>query len=175
MARIWRIVTAALLGLGLAVLPVPTTAPAGAVSPVPITCTAAGTFEAVSGPAVTQWTLSGVGSCQGDLEGTYILGNLLVRGTSDSIGLCGDDGVVHNLSMAAKGTLVNVANPLKSKTLDGQTWGAPVTTYPVTTPFAITGPGGGVIGGGSISSRVFGKCPLVGGTPVMTVQFTFLT
>ena len=35
------------------------------------------------GPEITQWKLVGAGSCQGDLEGTYILPNLLVQGTSD--------------------------------------------------------------------------------------------
>jgi hypothetical protein len=149
-------------------------APAGAVSPVPITCSASGTLETLTGPFATQWKLVGAGSCQGDLEGTYILPNLLVQGTSDTIGLCDGDAVVTNLSMAAKGTLLNVANPMLSKTLDGQTWGAPVTTYPVTTPFVIS-KGGSEIGAGSITSRVFGKCPAVGGSPVMTLQFTFLT
>jgi hypothetical protein len=148
---------------------------AGAVSPVPITCTAAGTFEAISGPVLTQWKLAGAGSCQGDLEGTYVLPNLLVQGTSDSIGLCGDDAVVTNLRMSASGTLFNLGAPMKSKTLAGQVWGSPVTTYPVTTPFLITGADGQLIGAGTINSRVFGKCPLVGGSPVATVQFTFLT
>jgi hypothetical protein len=149
--------------------------PAEALSPVPITCTAAGTLDVVTGLEHTNWSLSGAGSCQGDLEGTYILPNLLVQGTSDSIGLCGDNGIVTNLSMQAKGTLVNVGNALNSKTLAGQTWGAPVTTFPVTTPFVIRGPQGNDLGAGTISSRIFGKCPLVGGSPVMTLQFTFLS
>lgn len=149
--------------------------PAGAVSPVPITCTAAGTLEVVTGLEHTNWELAGVGSCQGDLEGAYVLGNLLVQGTSDSMGLCNQDGVVTNLSMSAKGTLVNLANPMLSKTLAGQTWGSPLTTYPVSTPFTISDSGGNPIGAGNIESRIFGKCPLVGGTPVMTVQFSFLT
>ncbi len=148
--------------------------PAGAVSPVPITCTASGTLETISGPFATQWKLVGAGSCQGDLEGTYVLPNLLVQGTSDTIGLCDDDGLVTNLSMAARGTLLNVGNPMLSKSLDGQTWGAPVTTYPFSTPFLIR-QGGSEIGAGTITTRVFGKCPLVGGSPVMTLQFTFLT
>jgi len=166
------------MGAGLLAAALTTMVPAGpasAVSPVPITCTAAGTFEAVTGLNVTQWKLAGAGSCQGDLEGTYILPNLLVQGTSDSMGLCSDDGVITNLSMAAKGTLLNVGAPMKSKTLDGQVWGSSVTTYPVTTPFVITGPGDDEIGAGAITSRVFGKCPVAGGSTVMTLQFTFLT
>lgn len=163
-------------GLALIALLVPFTGPtAGAVSPLPITCTAAGTLDVVSGPAVTTWKLVGVGSCQGDFDGTYVLGNLLVQGTSDSIGLCGDEGVVTNLNLAASGTLLNLSNPLKSKTLSGQTWGAPVTSFPFTTPFIINNAAGNEVGGGTITSRIFGKCPAVGGTPSMTVQFSFLT
>ena len=161
-----------LVTTGTVLLPTPS---AEAVSPVPITCTVGGSLEATSGPDLTHWKLVGGGSCQGDLEGTYFIPNLLVQGTSDSMGLCGDQGVVTNLSLAAKGTLVNLANPMASKTLAGQTWGAPVTTFPVTTPFLITGPGGDNIGGGTINTRIFGKCPLIGGSPAMTIQFTFLT
>ena len=168
-----RMLASAVLALGVvALVPAPS---AEAVSPVPITCTIGGTLEVSSGPNLTNWKLAGGGSCQGDLDGTYFLPNLLVQGTSDTIGLCGDQGVVNNLSLSAKGTLVNLANPMASKTLAGQTWGAAVTTFPVTTPFVITGPGGNEIGAGTINTRVFGKCPLVGGSPAMTVQLTFLT
>lgn len=166
-----------MLAAGLLVLTVTALVPAPraeAVSPVPITCTVGGMLEVTSGPALTHWKLAGGGSCQGDLEGTYLLPNLLVQGTSDSIGLCDDQGVVTNLSMSATGTLVNLANPMASKSLGGQTWGAPVTTFPVTTPFVITA-GGSPIGAGTINTRIFGKCPLIGGSPVMTLQFTFLT
>jgi hypothetical protein len=175
MGRSRPIIRACVLGLVVATGALMPIAPARAVSPVPITCTASGTLEVVTGLEHTNWKLAGAGSCQGDLEGTYILPNLLVQGTSDSMGLCGDDGIVTNLSMAAKGTLINVGNPMLSKTLAGQTWGSPITTYPVTTPFVIRGPAGNDLGAGTITSRIFGKCPLAGGSPVMTLQFTFLS
>lgn len=176
MGRTGKRILAGVAMLAMTALVVPfTVSTAGAVSPLPITCTAAGSLEIVSGPAVTNWKLIGVGSCQGDFDGTYALGNLIVQGTSDSIGLCGDEGVVTNLNLAATGTLLNLSNPLQSKTLAGQRWVAPVTSFPFTSPFVIQGPAGNEIGGGTITSRIFGKCPAVGGTPSMTVQFSFLT
>lgn len=175
MGRTGRRILAGVVGLSLAALISPVVgSTAGAVSPLPITCTVAGTLDVTSGPTQTDWLLVGAGSCQGDMDGTYILSNLVARGTSDSIGLCGDDVVVTNLSLNPTGTLVNLSNPLKNKTLNGQTWGAPVTNFPVTTPFVIQTPGG-EIGAGTINTRIFGKCPAAGGTPAMTLQFTFLT
>lgn len=171
----WRLLAAA-LGLSLVAIVAPgVSTPAGAVSPLPIVCTAAGTLEVVSGPQVSQWKLVGAGSCQGDLDGSYFIPNLLVQGTSDSIGLCGDgEVVVTNLDLKAAGTLVNLANPLKSKTLDGQTWGSPLTTYPITTPFLITSDSG-QLGAGTMNSRIFVNCPGAGGSPAMTLQFAFLS
>lgn len=174
MGRAARGILATVLALSLTALFVPLAAPAGAVSPLPIVCTAAGTLDVTSGPVLTQWKLVGGGSCQGDLDGTYFLPDLLVQGTSDTIGLCGDNAVVTNLRMSATGTLVNLGAPSKSKTLAGQTWGSPLTTFPFTTPFLITD-ADGAIGAGTITSRIFGKCPAAGGTPTMSLQFTFLS
>lgn len=177
MGRIARIILTGLLGVALGALALPLGgAPAGAVAPLPITCTMAGTLETISTPTVTQWKLIGGGSCQGDFDGTYVISNLIVNGTSDSIGLCGDSGVVNNLVLHPTGTLVNLAHPLKSKTLGGQTWSAPVTTFPVATPFGISNTASGsVLGEGTILTRIFGKCPAVGGDPVMTLQISFTT
>jgi hypothetical protein len=172
--RTRRILGAALAAMALVVI-VPAE-PANAVPGLPIDCTAAGTLETVSGPLVTQWRLVGGGSCSGDLEGTYVLPNLLAQGTSDSIGLCGEagDGVVTNLRLVPTGTLVNLARPMASKTLAGQVWRADVTTYPLATPFLIYDSLGNQIGQGAIFSRIFGQCPAVGGSPVMTIRFSFV-
>lgn len=176
MGRTGRRCIAGLVGLSLTVLLLPlNSSPAGAIAPLPITCTVAGTLDIAAGPGVTLWTLTGAGSCQGDMDGTYILTDLIARGTSDSIGLCGDKGVVSNLRLAPTGTLVNLANPQRSKSLAGQTWGAAVTTFPVATPISITSSTGGLLGAGNIETRIFGKCPLDGGSPVMMLQFGFLT
>lgn len=176
MGRITRRTLASLLGLAPAILLLPVNStPAGAVSPVPITCTVAGTLDAVSGSNVTQWTLVGAGSCQGDLDGSYILTDLVVHGTSDSIGLCGDNVVVNNLRLQPTGTLVNLADPHRSKSLAGQSWAAPITTFPIATSFAITSAGGSLLGAGTIETRIFGKCPPSGGSPTMMLQFAFLT
>jgi hypothetical protein len=39
----------------------------------------------------------------------------------------------------------------------------------------ITSAGGGPVGAGTIETRIFGKCPPSGGSPVMMLQFAFLT
>ena len=159
------------VALGAVLMPISPT-PAGAVSPLPIVCTGAGVLNTVSGPEQTTWLFEGIATCEGDLDGIYIVPNLIVTGTSDSIGLCGAEGLVTNLNLQPKGTLVNPANPLESKTLAEQTWTAGVTTFPVATPFSI---GGSHTGVGNISTRIFGNCAGTGGTPVATIQFTFIS
>lgn len=172
MKRLRKLITAFMGVALLAVLAPVSPTPAGAVSPLPITCNGAGALTTVTGPETTQWFFEGVATCQGDLEGVYVVPSLLVTGTSDSIGLCGGDGVVTNLHLDPSGTLVNPVDPLASKTVAEQHWSAEITTFPIATPFLISGSHEGA---GNISTRIFGMCPGTGGTPVATIQFTFLT
>lgn len=155
----------------LAVLLGPIVGGAGAISPLPITCTASGVLEHEPAGDQTLWTLTGGGSCQGDLEGTYFLPDLRAEGTSDSFGLCGGDGVVTNLELHVTGALVDLAHPEDSKALDGQVWRADVTTFPVAAPFQISGPNG-AIGAGNMWSRIFAQCGDAG-DPTATIQFSF--
>ena len=163
----------ALLVVALALLVVPLTAgTAGAISPLPITCTAAGTVTFVNG-GNTVWTLLGRGSCQGDLEGTYFL-DFTGTGTSDSLGNCdamngGFVVPVTDLDIAISGTLTN-ANTMVPKALT-QHWVAPVTTYPVVTPFAVED-NGSPIGAGVFFNHIFVQCL---NNPVAQFDFTFLT
>jgi len=142
--------------------------PAGAVEPLPITCTAAGAVTVIPG-SPDLWSFYGAGSCQGDLEGTYLL-QFSGIGVSDGLGLCPappGDVLVTNFGAIVTGTLTNLTT-FATKPL-AQTWFAPVTTYPIATPFLIDASAmGDKAGAGSIFNHIFLNCA---GTP--TAQFTF--
>jgi hypothetical protein len=163
----------ALLGLMLAcAMLVGLVAPAGAVEPLPITCTAAGTVSTVSGQP-DLWSISGQGSCQGDLEGTYVL-SFTGIGSSTGLGLCPaapGNLLVQDFGMIVTGTLTNLATGVP-KAL-AQTWFAPLTTYPIATPFLIDASAmDDGFGAGSMFNHIFLNCS---GTPVAQFTFAWLT
>lgn len=134
----------------------------------PIVCTAAGTVtysHALVGDLVT-WSVIGKGSCLGDGQGTYFL-DFTGTGTSHGLGAC-DDGVVSDLNIRVSGTYTNAAT-LVPKFIN-QTWSSPVTTFPETTPFTISGNG---TGAGTIVTHIVAHCP-PSGSPVAEFAFSFL-
>jgi hypothetical protein len=159
--------------LALAVALVPLSAgTARAGNGLPITCTAAGTVLFTNGTTSTSWQLLGRGSCQGDLEGTYFL-DFTGSGTSDSLGNCDamNGGLivpVTNLDIKIVGTLTNAAT-LIPKVLN-QHWTAPLTTYPVATPFLVESNGGDLIGAGAFLNHIFIQCL---NSPVAQFDFAF--
>jgi len=158
----------ALIALALLVVPL-TAGTAGALQGVPVLCTAAGTVL-FQNNANTAWQLVGRGSCQGDFEGTYFL-DFTGVGSSDSLGNCdamngGFIVPVTNLSINIVGTLTN-AGDLSVKALN-QNWVAPITTYPVVTPFLVQRANGAQIGAGAFFNHIFIQCL---NSPV--AQFTF--
>lgn len=126
---------------------------ASAALPLPIVCTAAGTVTVVQGSLDT-WSVQGRGSCQGDLGGTYFL-DFAGAGTSDTVGLCDQTLVVQNLNINVLGTLTN-AQTLVPKFFNHD-WVAPITTYPLATPFEITDAGGSA-GFGNFFNHIFLQC-----------------
>lgn len=140
---------------------------AGAVSPLPIVCTAAGTVTFVNG-SPDSWTVAGKGSCQGDFEGTYFL-DFSGVGTSATLGLCDSGLVVQDLSIDVVVTLTNAQTSLA--TIRAQNWGSPLTTYPIATPFLISG-ADGEIGAGNFFNHIFLICT---GPTVAQFEFAFLT
>jgi hypothetical protein len=160
-----------LAALALTALLVPAMAgSAGAVSPLPIACTAAGTVTFTNGDP-DRWLLVGQGSCQGDLEGTYVM-SLIGVGTSDTLGLCDEGLIVQNLNILTRVSLRNLANSANNKTLL-QLWTAPVTTYPVVTPFLIVDLASGTPNGaGAFFNHIFLMCT---GPTVAQFSFAFLT
>lgn len=163
--------------LGLAVLifvgaigaPVAVTG-AGAVSPLPLVCTAGGKVAVQPSGSTAAWQISGSGSCTGDLDGVRLV-SFTGTGASDGAGLCDPvTGVVTNLDLTVTLTLTNLSSG-RSTTVT-QHWGAPVTTFPVATPFVITD--GGQIGAGTMSTRIFARCG-TDGSPVATYDWTMTT
>ncbi|MGH2725389.1 MAG: hypothetical protein ACRDKS_00265 [Actinomycetota bacterium] len=158
----------ALAALALTGLLVPAMAgSAGAASPALIVCTAAGTVTFVNG-AVDSFSVSGRGSCQGDFGGTYFL-DFAGSGGSDTLGLCDQTLVVQNLNINVLGTLTN-AQTLVPKFINHD-WFAPLTTYPLATPFLVAQNGGGVIGAGNFFNHIFLQC---NGPTVAQFAFAFL-
>ncbi|HEX9682816.1 MAG TPA: hypothetical protein VGA13_07020 [Acidimicrobiales bacterium] len=153
-------------------VPVTGSGTSGAVSPLPVTCTAAGTVSTTFVDAdTTSWALSGSGSCQGDLEGTYLVSFTGV-GTSDGMGICADGPVVQDLELLITGTLTSLQPGANPQALVAR-WHNPLATWPVVTPFAVNQQGG-QIGAGTMWTRIFAKCPTAG-SPVATFQFATLT
>ncbi len=160
----------AIAALALAASIVPLSAgSAGAVSPLPIVCNAAGTVIFTNSNSTDTWTIAGRGSCLGDLEGTYFL-DFTGTGTSSSLGLCDQGLVVLDLHINVLGTLTN-AQTLQTKILN-QDWVAPITTYPVATPFLIQSNAGDLIGAGTFFNHIFLICS---GPSVAWFEFGFLT
>jgi hypothetical protein len=170
-----KVITRPAIGLiALALLVVPLTGgTAGAVGNLPLVCTAAGTVL-FQNNANTAWQLVGRGSCQGDLEGTYFL-DFTGIGTSDSLGNCdamngGSVVPVTNLAIRIIGTLTNAAD-LSVKPVN-QNWVAPLTTYPIATPFLVERGNGALIGAGVFFNHIFIQCF---NSPVAQYYFTFLS
>ena len=140
----------------------------GAISPLPIVCTAAGTVTFVNGEN-DSWTLLGRGSCQGDLEGTYFL-DFVGQGRSDTLGVCDQGLLVQNLNINVLGSLTNPQTMVPK--FFNHDWVAPLTTYPIVTPFLVNQNGGGLIGAGAFFNHIFLICT---GPTVAQFSFAFFT
>lgn len=164
MKTYWRHVLV-ILALSAALVPV-MGGTANAALPLPIECTAAGSVNFVDSVGLDSWTVGGTGSCQGNLQGTYIL-NFTGTGTSDSTGLCDNSVVVIDLKINVVGTLTDTAG--SNSFPINHDWVAPATTYPLATPFEIQkNSDSSLIGAGNFFNHIFLQC---GGSP--TAQFTF--
>lgn len=132
-------------------------------------CVANGNVVIEGAPGAWNWTLGGLGPCvSGTLRGNF---NVVFSGTgtSDTLGLC-DGLVVTNLDIDVKATVSNLrTGQIYNVT---EKWRAPLTTFPIVTPFLISG--GGETGLGVIATRVLANCP-PGGATVATFAFTTTT
>ena len=135
----------------------------------PRLCTAAGTILTTTGTPDT-WTIVGQGSCN-DISTTYAV-SFTGAGTSSGLGLCSPEPlpfVVTNLRIVITGTLVDSLTQIPTPFT--QLWVAPVTTYPLGTPFLVTRLNGDLIGAGNFFNHIFLQC---NGSPVATFQWVEL-
>jgi len=105
------------------------------------------------------WSLNGGGQCA-DGNTTY-QAQVAGTGTSTGLGLCDASGVVTNLSIQVSLTLTNVVTGEITTRLEK--FSSPITTFPIATPFIVTG-SGNTIGAGNLDTHIFLHCP-PGGTP----------
>ena len=109
------------------------------------------------------WDVLMIGQCQGDNEGVYsAFGS--ADGTSNGLGLCdaAETGFIEmrDLDLDVLLFIDSVGGPLLSKFLH-ERWFAPITTYPVATPFLIedvSGPTPSLDGAGTLLSHIFLNC-----------------
>ena len=140
---------------------------ASAQTGTPIICTAAGVVTFVDG-LPDGWAVQGRGSCFGDFGGTYFL-DFTGAGRSDALAFCDSTLLVRNLNITVTGTLTNALTQIPQ--VFTHRWVAPLTTYPIATPFLIeTALAGDVIGAGNFFNHIFLNCQ---GNPVANFQLIF--
>jgi hypothetical protein len=115
------------------------------------------------------WMVRGTGLCTGDSLGPHIL-RLRGVGTSTNLGLC-DGLLVTDLAMDVTLRLESVSSGVENEIR--QTWRAPITTFPVATPFFIDSDSGALAGVGAAFTRVAGRCPPHGSSGA-NIEFQFL-
>lgn len=149
------------------------TSPAHALSKIlcRVAATASQSEIAPGPPATYQWNIVMTGECSGDNKGPYaVFGS--ADGTSTGLGLCDGSGVIQNLSLDAVMFLDSTKGPQFSKVLT-EHWAAPVTTYPVLTPFVVQNPTGKKpIGAGVLSQHVSGNCDGPPSTAIISLRVT---
>ena len=118
-------------------------------------CTGAGTLKA-TGTNPATWTIEGQGGCGGHkvvFSGT---------GTSDNLGLCSGSLAVTNLNLNVKGTITRPTGFQHNFT---ETWGAPVSLFPLATTFVITNSNALSLGAGVVTHRITLQCGNTGQLP----------
>lgn len=141
--------------------------PAGGDSFPPLLhCDGNGTVVVVPGPPgpdANSWTISAKAVCQGDNTGTHFA-EVSGSGFSATLGLCDGTEFVQHLVIKVTITLTSFSTGL-TRVLT-ETWSAPVTTFPVVTPFFISAGGlasnNDLVGAGTIFTRIGGICPPLG-------------
>ena len=185
--RVFTVLALALVGLGIGSL-----RPADAA--LTFTCTSGGTLYVTPlGGGIYRWQVnpspldrpeavddSQAGSCIGDPNGGWTI-RITGEGTSNGLGLCGGGAsllgviplpiLVSNLDIDLDVTLTNaVTSEVKTYKTN---WNSPVTTFPLVTPFLMSGDPGG-IGVGVLTTRIAGACTNDGLKPATEFVWTSL-
>ena len=110
-------------------------------------------------PATYDWDIVMIGECGGDSNGRYAAFGS-ADGTSVGLGLCDESLYVTDLDLDVFLFLDSVQGPKFSKLLH-ERWFAPITTYPLATPFLIenvAGPTPSLAGAGTLITRILLNC-----------------
>jgi hypothetical protein len=118
------------------------------------------------------WFVEGKGSCPAQLQ--LLLTprepqavSFIGGGTSDSLGLCDGSLLVRNLFLTVRVSYTNVVTGIT--TTETQYWRAPITTFPLVTPYFMThSPGHGAFGVGIILHHILLNCGNNGTMPAAT-------
>lgn len=148
------IVVALALALGLS----PTAGSTAGIIECTLSASVSHSVLSPGAPATYDWDVIMIGSCGGDREGRYsAFGS--ADGTSLGLGLCDGSLLMQNLNLDVFLFLDSVRGPAFSKFLH-ERWSAPVTTYPLATPFLIDDVSGAprLIGAGVLSNHIFLNC-----------------
>ena len=124
----------------------------------PLLCVATPTVHVAPGtPAGTfDWTITGAGSCFGNASrGTFTL-SLDGSGTSTGLGLC-SGLLVQNLALTVNVTITRISTGVTQTAVEH--WFAPVTTYPLVTPFLVSDSTNKLVGAGAVSTHILLQCP----------------
>ena len=131
-------------------------------------CDGSGSLN-VGSTAPYTWQIQGTGTC-------YAPGVLPARpplavtftgsGTSSSLGLCSSTLLVTNLVLNVTVTFTNTATG--EQTVVQEVWYAPITTFPLATPFIVSTTPSGFAGLGVTFTRIFLSCGNSGNEPSAT-------
>jgi hypothetical protein len=145
-------------------------APASARAGLPLVCQTSGIVtQTDNGDGTWNWDfVIAFGQCFGDFGGPYAMTGA-GSGTSTGLGLC-DGLLVQNLQILMNLHLVSALGSARDKFLT-EVWSAPISTYPVATPFLVSSvPDGGLVGAGAILSHIGLKCPPAGTPGAVTIE-----
>jgi hypothetical protein len=135
---------------------------------LPLICQTSGIVTQTGGPGTWNWNIQiAFGQCFGDQGGPYAMQGS-GSGTSTGLGLC-DGLLVRSLRLAVHLNLISALGPAFDKSFD-EVWSAPLTTYPLATPFLVSAPSGGLVGLGVILSHVHFACPPKGTPGAVTIE-----
>jgi hypothetical protein len=135
---------------------------------------AASASQSEIAPGVYDWDIIMFGECGGDFQGRYAAFGS-GDGTSQGLGLCDGSLVVQNLDLDVDLFLDSAKGPAFSKFLV-EHWFAPLTTFPLATPFLIedvSGPSPTLVGAGTLHQYLGLNCETGSpSTAIITVRLT---
>lgn len=135
------------------------------------TCSGNGTLRAQNGTPAT-WQISGNGSCISAAVARNV--SFTGQGTSNTLGLCTPGSlVVTNLRL---NVTISWVNPPTGQTFtETQTWHAPISLFPIATPFLVTRATNPVLGGaGVILHHLTLRCGDAGQAPSASFNWVSL-